>query len=452
MKITFLGATETVTGSRFLLETVSHKTTLIDCGLFQGQKKLRLRNWEKFPFSPGKIDGVVLTHAHIDHTGYLPLLIKNGFRKKVYCSPPTRDLCSLLLKDCAHLQEEDAYFANKHGFSKHSPALPLYTQEDAQKAMSHFKTIAFGQEYSLYDDLSFQFHRSGHILGASSILFKRNKTSILFSGDIGRNSDPLMRPPVNFPVADYLVMEGTYGNRLHSEEDPLDQLEKIIQETFQRGGTTLIPAFAVGRTQNIIYYLYQLKKNKRIPNIPIFLDSPMAIHATKILQSHDNELQISSEECEEVFSIVEYVSKQTESKRLNNLNHPAIIISASGMATGGRVLHHLKNLAPSPKNTIVFTGFQAGGTRGDRLVRGEKEIKLHGQMIPVRAKVELLTNTSAHADYEEMLQYLKALPKPPSKVFLVHGEKGALESMKQKIEDALGWPCLIPEYLQTEIL
>jgi metallo-beta-lactamase family protein len=452
MKLTFLGATDTVTGSKYLLED-GNKKFLIDCGLFQGLKDLRLRNWDMPPFDPATIDAVILTHAHIDHSGYLPVLVKNGFKGKIYCSPATADLCDILLPDSGYLQEEDAARANRYGYSKHSPALPLYTQEDAYDALEQIKPVAFGEEYALSDMLSFHLTHAGHILGASCVHITDGQTKLVFSGDLGRPDDAVIKPPAQIQEADYLILESTYGDRLHQKVDPLDQLEDIIKRTIARGGSIVIPAFAVGRAQNLIYYIYQLKQAGRIPaDLPTYLDSPMAINVTKLLQEHNAEHRLSASECEKVCESVIYTKTVEESKAIYNTNNgfPAIIISASGMATGGRVLHHLKAYIGDPRNSVVLAGYQAAGTRGARLAHGETEIKIHGAMFPVRAEIAMLDNISAHGDYQEIMDWLGHFREPPRKVFLTHGEPEASSSFKFKIEDHLGWEVEIPTYGQCE--
>ncbi len=451
MKITFLGATETVTGSKYLLTSGQHKI-LVDCGLFQGYKELRLRNWAKLPVNPQSIDAVILTHAHIDHTGYVPLLVKNGFTGKIYCTHATKELCQVLLPDSGYLQEEEAFYANKRGYSKHKPALPLYTAIDAEQSLQHFVGCDFGKNYQLFKDLIFQFNRASHILGAATVSIKNNNTSILFSGDLGRPHDPILLPPVIPPPADYLVLESTYGNRSHERDNPVDILEQIINKTAKRGGTVIIPAFAVGRAQNILYFLYQLKVNKRIPNLPIFLDSPMATNATEIFCRHASEHRLTAEECHQIYGSVTYIHSIEESQELDSKPMPKIIVSASGMATGGRVLHHIKAFAGDRRNTFIFTGFQAGGTRGDRMIHGEREVKMFGEMIRINAEIVALNNTSAHADREEILEWLQQFKQPPRKVFITHGEVDASIALQAAIKSTLGWSCIIPKYLQQEEL
>jgi metallo-beta-lactamase family protein len=452
VKLTFLGATRTVTGSRYLIEAEGKKI-LVDCGLFQGFKELRLRNWSKFPVPPSEIHAVVLTHAHLDHSGYLPLLVKQGFRGRIYCTPPTLDLCKLLLPDSGYLQEEDARRANKYGYTKHKPALPLYTLADAEESLNYFHTVPFGQDATLADGIRFRFERVGHILGAASIYLTAEKRSIHFSGDIGRPNDPVMKPPVSPIETDYLVVESTYGDRRHEKTHPLDQLAAIISHTAARGGTIIIPVFAVGRAQSLMYYIHELKTTHRIPNIPVYLDSPMAINATDIMEKYLNEHRLSRDVCAAMTKEVTYVHTAEESKKLDQERYPKIILAASGMVTGGRVLHHIKHLAGDHKNTIIFAGFQAGGTRGDRILRGEKEVKIHGEMVPINAEITQLYSVSAHADYEEILGWLGHLRKAPITTFITHGEPSAAEAMKKHIEESHpNWSCVVPYHAQTVTL
>lgn len=450
MKLTFLGATGTVTGSKYLLDD-GQKKILIDCGLFQGLKDLRERNWEKLPFNPSDIDAVILTHAHIDHSGYVPVLVKNGFKGPVYCSSATADLCDILLPDSGYLQEEDAARANRHGYSKHSPALPLYTREDAYNALERLRPVSFGKEHILDEILSFQMTHAGHILGAACVTINDGQSRIVFSGDLGRPHDPIVKAPAQIQEADYLILESTYGDRLHKDADPLDQLEEIIVKTAARGGTVVIPAFAVGRAQNLIYYIYKLKEAGRIPNIPVYLDSPMAIDATEIMKKNHSEHRLSEKECAAIFSSVIYTRTVEQSKEIYTKNNgmPKIIISASGMATGGRVLHHLKAYLVDARNTVILAGYQAAETRGAKLLRGETEIPIHGDPVAVRAEIRELDNISAHGDYQEIMDWLGHFRKPPHKTFLTHGEPKAASAFKETIEEKLGWPVEIPDYLET---
>lgn len=451
MQITFLGATQTVTGSKYLL-TVDSKKILIDCGLFQGYKELRLRNWDKFPVNPAEIDAVIITHAHIDHTGYLPLLVKNGFRGKIYSSPGTKALCSILLPDSGYLQEEEARNANRYGYSKHAPALPLYTQADAQESLNYFETVGFGEKRHLFGQFSFEFARAGHIIGASFIKIINGKTSLLFTGDIGRPHDPVMRPPSIIENADYIIMESTYGDRLHDKMDPLVELKEVINQTAKRGGSIIIPAFAVGRAQLLLYYIYQLKSSGAIADLPVFLDSPMAVDASEILHTYKNDHHLNAKQCDSLCHVARYTRTTDESKQIDLQAMPKIIISASGMITGGRILHHLKVFLPDYRSTILLTGYQAGGTRGDRLLNGEREIKIHGQFVPVHAHIKSMLNTSAHADYQEMLDWLKNFKRPPKKLFITHGDSSSAKSFKEKVEKQFGWSCVVPSYMYTENL
>lgn len=451
MKLTFLGAVGTVTGSRYLLEDDGRKI-LIDAGLFQGRKELRERNWAPPTFNPAEIDAMLLTHAHIDHSGYIPKLVKEGFRGPIYCTSATQDLCSILLPDSGHLQEEDADSANRHGYSRHEPALPLYTQEDAEEALNYLRPVEFGKRYEIPGSvLGFTMYRAGHILGAAFIRVDDGMTSVLFGGDIGRLNNPVMKPPAKIQQADYLLVESTYGDRLHNTDDPTEDIYRIVRETAARGGTVVIPAFAVGRTQAILYHLYLLKKQGRIPDIPVFVDSPMAIKATALLSRHPADHRLPPDICLAIDSMTRYAQTTEESKAINSQNNgmPKVIISASGMATGGRVLHHLKQYVGDPRSTILLAGFQADGTRGDRLARGEKEISIHGQMWPVLARIEKLDNMSAHADYEEILTWLGNFNSQPHRVFITHGEPAAAEAMKGHIEARFGWDAHVPVQGET---
>lgn len=451
MNIQFLGGVQTVTGSKYLIQT-NQINILIDCGLFQGYKELRLRNWASLPVNPKKIDYVLLTHAHIDHSGYIPLLVKNGFRGKILCTAATKDLCSILLPDSGHLHEEDAFYANRKGYSKHHPALPLYTQKEAEDSLKYFHVVAFEERIHIAKNLFATFYYGGHILGASFIRLEDEHTSLLFSGDLGRQNDPLMFPPKEPPYSDFFVIESTYGNRIHDKTDPLLQLKAIINRTIKRGGSIIIPSFAVGRTQSLLYYLHELKSKKEIPDIPVFVDSPMATNATKIFAHYSEQNRLTKEKNRAVCAVAHYINSVDESMALDKQKFPVIIISASGMATGGRVTHHIQHFAPNPNNTILFIGFQVGGTRGDRMIRGEKEIKMFGQMIPIRAEIAQIENISAHADSIEMLDWLAHLKKAPRRIFITHGETEAARALKSKIEERFHWRCIIPAYLDSALL
>lgn len=451
MNITFLGATRTVTGSKYLL-TVDSQKILVDCGLFQGHKELRSLNWAKFPVDPAEIDAVILTHAHIDHSGYLPRLIKKGFKGSIYCTNGTQDLCAILLPDSGYLQEEDAYRANKYGYSRHQPALPLYTREDGTRAIEQFVPLDFGKSCALSKSLSFTFLPAGHILGAAMVQFHYHDKTILFSGDLGRPHHLIMMPPTTVTHTDYLILESTYGDRLHDPVNPLNDLEKIINNTVAKHGSIIIPAFAVGRAQELLYLLSQLKEAKRIPNIRIFLDSPMAQDVSDLLINYSNEHRLNKDECKKLCQIATYTKTPEESQAINRYTEPVLIISASGMIEGGRILHHLKLFLPDPRNTILLTGYQAPGTRGAQLLSGKPAIKIHGQSIPVLAQIHTMQNMSAHADYQEILNWLHHFKQAPRKVFLTHGDLISSEALKSKIEEQLGWNCVIPEYLQTDVL
>lgn len=453
MKIQFLGATQTVTGSRYLI-TQGENKVLIDCGLFQGYKHLRLKNWAEFPISPSEINAVLLTHAHLDHSGYIPLLIKNGFKGKIYCTYPTLDLCTLLLPDAGHLQEEEAKFANKHGYSKHRPALPLYTEKDAEQSLANFSVVNWKERYSVsaldpLNKIEFEFHPAGHLFGAATIIVYADGQSIAFSGDLGRSSDPVTRAP-HFDIgADELVVESTYGNRQHLDTNPKDDLEKIILRTFKRKGTLMIPSFAVGRAQLVLYYIHQLKAEGKIPDIPVYLNSPMAIKSNDVFCRHFAESKMSFEQAKSICAIAKPVLTVEESIALNNRTDPMILVAASGMATGGRVLHHIKAFGSDPKNTILFVGFQAGGTRGSAITNGVKEVKIHGQYWPINAEVAQLDSMSAHADGDEVLDWIGNLKKQPRRIFVTHGEPAAADELRRRISEKLNTVAIAPEYEQT---
>ncbi len=451
MDISFFGATGTVTGSKYLL-SIDKQKILIDCGLYQGLKELRLRNWQPLPFDPKTVDAVILTHAHIDHSGYLPLLVKNGFKGPIYCTYGTKDLCDILLMDSAKIQEEDASFTNKHNLSKHNPALPLYTVQDAINALKQFVPVGYNKKIQLNQETYYEHIPAGHIIGSSFVRIIHKNLSVLFTGDIGRPNDKVMQSPTLVDYADFLITESTYGDRLHEKVESKVILKDIINKTIGRGGSVIIPAFAVGRTQTILNHLYELKNEKSILQAPIYLDSPMAINATQVLCKHIEDLRLNKEKCKELSDIATYIQSVEESMELDKDKSPKIIIAASGMITGGRILFHLKAYASNPANTILFTGFQANGTRGADIMKGVKSIKIHGQIIPFNAQIKNLMGASAHADYAELLQWLQNFKAPPKKTFIVHGESAAASSLKHKIELQLGWNCIIPKYQQTENL
>jgi metallo-beta-lactamase family protein len=444
LRLSFLGGAGTVTGSKFLVEH-GNRRVLVDCGLFQGYKPLRLRNWAPFPVPARQIDAVVLTHAHLDHTGYLPLLVKHGFAGPVFCSESTADFCRILLPDSGYLQEKDAEYANRHGFSKHKPALPLYTQQDAVRALDRLKTVAFERPHGVPGGATARLRRVGHILGAASVELDWSGTRIVFSGDLGRYGDQIMVDPVPVERADYLLVESTYGNRRHDPRDPEDALAEIVSETVGHGGSVLIPAFAVGRAQSLLFHLHRLKVRGRLANVPVFLDSPMAIDASEIYGRNLEDHRLSARDCSDACRVAHYVRDVEESKAVMLNPMPKVIVSASGMATGGRVLHHLKHYAPDPRSTILFAGFQAGGTRGAAMVGGAEQIKLHGQYVPVRATVKNLDMLSAHADADEIMRWLEGFRSAPRTTFITHGEPAASDALRRRIEEELGWPCAVAE-------
>jgi len=448
MKLTFLGATKTVTGSRFLLETGSRRL-LIDCGLFQGLKDLRLRNWAPLPVDAADVDAVVLTHAHLDHAGYLPRFAKIGFRGPIFCTPATLDLCGILLPDSGYLQEEEAERANRKGYSKHDPALPLYTRLDAVQVLDQFEAVPFARNFDLGDGLTARFDHAGHILGASFITITGHGLKLVFSGDLGRPRDPILFAPSRIRGADYLLVESTYGDRDHIDEDPIDEFAGIIRRTAARGGTIVIPANAVGRTQLVLHYLHRMKQERRIPDIAVWLDSPMATDATDLYVQHPGLHQLTAARCKEVFGIARIANSVEESRAIDANAAPKIIISASGMATGGRVLHHLKRFAPDHRNAILFAGFQAAGTRGAALRDGADAIRIFGRNVEVRADVHFIDGLSAHADYEEMLSWLRGFDTAPRCTFIVHGEPAAAAALDARIQQQLGWNTRVPEYLQS---
>ncbi|MCB4823550.1 MBL fold metallo-hydrolase RNA specificity domain-containing protein [Roseicella aerolata] len=445
-RLTFLGGVGTVTGSKYLLEAGGRRI-LVDCGLFQGFKQLRLRNWAPFPVPPASLDAVVLTHAHLDHSGALPLLTRAGFRGPILCTPATADLCGVLLPDSGFLQEKDADYANRHGFSKHHPALPLYTLAEAEASLERFAPVEFGREHAVAPGITLRFRPAGHILGAAiAELDLPDGTRFVASGDLGRLNSPTMPDPAPVRRADVLLVESTYGDRSHDPRDPEDMLAEVITRTAARGGTVLVPAFAVGRTQALLYHLHRLKAARRIPDLPIFLDSPMAQDATDLFRKHQGEHRLSAAETRAACGVARYVRDAAESKALAANAFPKVILSASGMATGGRVLHHLKVYAPDRRNTILFSGFQAGGTRGAQMVAGAESVKIHGAHIPVRAEVDNLSMLSAHADAAEILAWLRGFAHPPRQTYVVHGEPGAADALRHRIEEELGWPCRVPEH------
>jgi metallo-beta-lactamase family protein len=458
-QLSFWGGVGTVTGSKFLIEA-NGRRVLVDCGMFQGLKELRERNWQEPPFNPKALDAVLITHAHIDHTGYLPRLVAQGFRNPVYCSRGTADLLKVLLPDAARLQEEEADYRNRHNLTKHKPALPLYTEDDAREALKLLRPVAnTGEAVEVARGIRAGFRIAGHILGSSLVLVEIDggekddgARRVLFSGDLGHYDQPIIRDPVAPPECDYLLVESTYGNRLHDKEKPEDALARIINDAAERGGAVLIPAFAIGRTQEIVYLIRELEEEKRIPILPVRVDSPMAAAATR---AYSNRTEEQDEEYASVLARRQHplrthsmltASSREESKRLNQEEGARIIISASGMMTGGRVLHHARRILPDKNATIVFVGYQAAGTTGRRVLDGEREVKIYGQYVPVRCRRERIGGFSAHADWGEVLRWLEGMPQAPRRTFITHGEPEAAAAMRGHIVERFGWDVIVPQY------
>lgn len=466
LTIQFLGAAGQVTGSKYFLRTAVHRGLLLDCGLFQGGRALREMNWNPLPIQISDIANVVLTHAHLDHTGYLPKLAMNGFGGQVWCTPATLDVTEYILRDSAHIQEEDTKHANRHGYSRHKPALPLYTSEDAEKALGLFQVQIRHKKKVLPDDISFEYSNAGHILGSCSVRIEKMEIpsglglngapaakaiSILFSGDLGREKPIYLKPRESPPAADFVVCESTYGDKIHNNIDPTEELYGVVKDVIARNSVLLIPAFAVDRAQEIIYCLNALMREGKIPAIPTWVDSPMATSVTSLYEKYPEEHTISPEEMQEAdknplsFPSLKFTQTVDDSKRLNDVKGPAIIISASGMATGGRIMHHLFNRLSKPETIVLFTGYQAEETLGRSLMQGAKTVNIFGQKIPVAAKILTLTNFSAHSDQREILDWLKQMPQPPKRIFLTHGEDGPRTVLKGVIEKELGWNVVLPK-------
>ena len=454
--LTFLGAAGSVTGSKHLIEA-GGKKLLLDCGLFQGGKELRLRNWDPLPIDPATIDWVVLSHAHIDHTGYLPRLLRDGFRGTIYANAATRDLCGILLPDSAHLQEEDAAHAAAKGYSKHETPLPLYTVVEAQAALGRIQVIPNSGAFRISSQFSVRLLEVGHILGSTMIeltITENGKpTVVLFSGDVGRYGQPILHDPQSPPRCEVLICESTYGDREHPADSPLDALAEVITRVTKRGGAIVMPAFALGRTQLLMYYLRQLEDWDRIPSVPVYVDSPMAVSVTDLYQRYkkefDAEFQREAEKGDPLNCRQFHLTRSVEeSKQINNVNTPCIIISASGMATGGRVLHHLARRLPDSRNAVLLAGFQAEGTRGRLLAEGAKTLRIHGEDVPVKAEVIQLHQFSGHADRSELLQWMGAMPASPRQTFLVHGEPAAARALQSAVREKLNWRVDVAEYQQ----
>ncbi len=450
MKITFLGSNGVVTGSRHLVEHENTKI-LVDCGLFQG-RHIAKRNWDPFPVDPRTINAIVLTHAHLDHTGYIPVLIKNGFKGTIYCSKATAALSAIVLRDSGNLQEEYAYLINKHE-SRHKnqdqnnthEIKPLYTIEDAEKSLQYFHPIDYNSPINI-GPLTVNLIFSSHILGSAFVEVSGGNQKLTFSGDLGQQHQLLMKAPPYIKQTDYLVLESTYGDRVHDKSDIFKELAQVISSTFKKNGVLVIPSFAVERTQTLLYCLYMLKKNKSIPDLPIYLDSPMAIEVTNLFCKFKEEHLLEQSLCQDLTSTAKYIRTVEESKEIDNLTHPAIIIAGSGMADGGRVVYHIKKFVSDPKNTILFVGYQAEGTLGNALISGEKKIRIYGVPHIVKAQIKKLSMLSAHADYNDILQWLSGFEQKPKKIFLTHGEPASAESLKEKIEQRFGFTVIIPKY------
>jgi len=453
--IEFLGGVGTVTGSKFLVEAGGARL-LVDCGLFQGLKEFRLRNWDRLPVDPASIDWVVLTHSHIDHTGYLPRLVKDGFAGRIYATRATADLLKILLPDSGHLQEEEAAYHNKRGTSKHKPALPLYTAEEGREAAERVTGVGYGEPLRLESGIRVSFKRAGHILGSAIVTVEladgASRRRLVFSGDVGRYGAPILPDPAPLGDADYVIVESTYGDRRHDPEPIPAQLERVIKEAVTRGGAIIIPAFAVGRTQELMYHLSHLEKAGRIPRLPTYVDSPMAIDATEIYCAHPEDFDgdmrdmVMTRNCPLHCGDFRLTRSPDESRAINKLKGPVLIVSASGMATGGRVLHHLKLRLPDPRTTVLLVGYQAAGTRGRLLQDGAKTVKIFGEEVPVRAHVETVHGLSAHADADGLMRWLRTAARPPKQLFVVHGDPEPAKTLAERIQSELGWKAVVPAY------
>lgn len=443
LRIQFLGGASTVTGSKTLVE-VGNWRILIDCGLFQGLKQLRLLNREPFPVNPASVDAIILTHAHLDHCGYIPLIVKSGFTGAIHCTAPTLDLTGIILKDSGKIQVEDAHHANLNRYTKHDKAIPLYTQEDAEVAMQQFIPHNTDEWVGIDDTLKFRFLNNGHILGSAFVELQAGEKRFLFSGDMGRTDPLLMYPPVNVFSTDYLILESTYGDRLHPEEDAKTVLLDIIKSTFRKNGILMIPTFAVERAQEIIYLLYRLKIEKKLPNIPIYLDSPMGINSSNVFEAYPIWQIIPNDQINSMYDIVKFIMNFEHSKMVVADNKPKIVLAGSGMLEGGRILHYLNNHINDEKNTLLFVGYQAAGTRGHSILNGAGEIKYYGSYHKIKCRVRVISSMSAHADQQEIITWLRHFKEEPERIFLNHGDPHAIDALRVKINNVLGWDCQIP--------
>jgi len=464
MHLTFMGAARTVTGSKHLLDTGAHKV-LVDCGLFQGLKDLRQRNWEALPVRATEITSLVLTHAHLDHCGYIPRLVAQGFKGRVFCTPATAELARVVLMDAAHLQEEDAERANRKGYTRHQPALPLFTERDAVRALELLQPVGYQRPMPVAPGVTAEFLDAGHLLGSSyaRVFVEPSNKTILFGGDLGRYGRPVLPDPTPVTAADYLLVESTYGNRIHEQDDDGARIAQIIRETADRGGKVVIPAFALGRVEELLYWIDRLEERRQIPVLPVYVDSPMAATVLAEYRKRMNELDpeiaamaapgtghVVAERrmCAFCTSKLTVVSTIAESRAVQESNTPSIVISASGMATGGRVLHHLARALPNPRNTVLFAGYQAAGTRGRQLKDGAKFTKIHGVEVQVAARIEAIDSMSAHADANEIMRWLGHFQTPPTTTFLVHGEVEPMDALRARIEKELGWRVRTPGHLE----
>lgn len=451
INIHFLGAASTVTGSKYLIEVLDKKI-MVDCGLFQGLKKLRNLNWEYLPVEIASVDMVLLTHAHLDHTGYLPRLVKSGFKGKIYGTAPTLDIAEIILRDSAKIQEEEAAQANEKGYSKHSPAQPLYDLKDVDSTLTRFEEVPLDKWLPLFDAIKVRYQYNGHILGATFIEIDAAGKRLVFSGDIGREEDYLLFPPKKPEQADLLFIESTYGDRLHPEGNIEEELLQIIQQTYQEGGTLIIPSFAVERTQTLMYLLWQLRKKGLMPNMPVYMDSPMGANVLHVFHRSAAWHKLPKEDCDKMCDYIQTVASFRETWEVIDNKSPKIVIAGSGMVTGGRVLTYLTKYLEKPETRVLLVGYQAEGTRGRQLQEGAHEVKIYGKYYPVKAKIIMLQGLSAHADQRELLNWLGGIKNTPEKVFIIHGEAHAADVLRVKIKDEHGWECIVPELYSIETI